>query len=176
MKLIPNCISFLRIILSVLLLYFRPLSLLFHTIYIICGLTDIMDGYIARKMGATSRFGARLDSIADLVMVGVILIKYYPIVKLTDQILIWIIAISILRLGSITVAYIKFKTFAILHTYGNKFTGIVLFVFVILYPHINNTTVLAYVICIVASLSSIEELIIQVSSNKLQLNKRSIFL
>ena len=175
MKSMPNYISFSRIILSVLLLFFRPLSLSFHTIYIICGLTDIMDGYIARKMGTTSRFGDRLDSLADLVMVGVVLIKYYPIVKLTDETFIWIISIGIIRLASVTTAYIKYKTFVILHTYGNKLTGFVLFISLILYPYINNTTILAYVICIVASLSSTEELIIQVSSNKLQLNKRSIF-
>lgn len=63
MKKIPNYISFTRIIFSLILIFIKPLSMSFYSIYIICGFTDIMDGFIARKTGTTSRIGAKLDSM-----------------------------------------------------------------------------------------------------------------
>jgi CDP-diacylglycerol---glycerol-3-phosphate 3-phosphatidyltransferase len=174
MKAIPNCISGSRIIFSLILIFVKPLSVVFYAIYIICGLTDIVDGFIARKTGTTSSLGARLDSMGDMVMVGVLLLVLYPIINPPTPIVIWTISIGIIRLASMAVALKKYKTFAGIHTYGNKITGIVLFIFPILLPYI-HTTVLMYIICVVASISAIEELIIQLTSSQLQLNKQSIF-
>jgi len=174
MKAIPNCISVSRIIFSLILIFVKPLSTVFYAIYIICGLTDIVDGFIARKTGTTSSLGARLDSMGDMVMVGVLLLVLYPIINPPTQIIIWTISIGIIRLASMAVALKKYKTFAGLHTYGNKITGIVLFIFPILLLYI-NTNVLMYIICVVASISAIEELIIKLTSSQLQLNIKSIF-
>lgn len=171
----PNCISFSRIIFSLILIFVKPFSAVFYAIYIICGFSDIMDGFIARKAGTTSRLGAKLDSIADMTMVGVLLVVLYPIINPAVGIVIWIISIGIIRLASVVVALKKYKTFASIHTYGNKITGIVIFVFPMLLPYI-NTTVLMYIICAVASISAIEELIIQLTSSHLELNKQSIFI
>lgn len=174
MKAIPNCISFSRITFSLILIFVTPLSVAFYTIYIICGFSDIMDGFIARKTATTSIFGAKLDSMADMIMTGVLLIVLYPIVNPAIDIIVWIISIAISRLASMVIALKKYKTFAILHTYGNKITGIGLFIFPILLPYV-HTTVVMYIICAVASISAIEELIIQLTSTQLQLNKQSIF-
>ncbi|MBZ9635250.1 CDP-alcohol phosphatidyltransferase family protein [Clostridium sp. FP1] len=174
MKSIPNCISFSRIIFSLILIFVTPLSLAFYALYIICGFSDIMDGFIARKTVTTSILGAKLDSMADMIMTGVVLFVLYPIVNPTNETVIWIISIAIIRLASMVIALKKYKTFASLHTYGNKITGIVLFIFPILLPYV-HTTVLMYIICAVASISAIEELLIQLSSSQLNLNKQSIF-
>ena len=174
MKAIPNCISFSRIIFSLILIFITPLSIAFYAIYIICGFSDIMDGFIARKTVTTSILGAKLDSMADIIMTGVFLLVFYPIVNPATKIVIWIISIAIIRLASMVIAIKKYKTFASLHTYGNKITGLVLFIFPILLPFV-HTTVLMYIICAVASISAIEELIIQLTSSQLQLNKQSIF-
>jgi CDP-diacylglycerol---glycerol-3-phosphate 3-phosphatidyltransferase len=174
MKAIPNCISFSRIIFSLILIFVKPLSVAFYAIYVICGFSDIVDGFIARKTGTTSRLGAKLDSMADMIMAGALLVVLYPIVNPATEIVIWIISIGIIRLASMVVALKKYKTFAILHTYGNKITGIALFIFPLLLPYI-HTTMLMYIICVVASISAIEELIIQLTSSQLQLNKQSIF-
>ena len=174
MKAIPNCISISRIFFSLILIFVKPLSTVFYAIYIICGLTDIVDGFIARKTGTTSSLGARLDSMGDMVMVGVLLLVLYPIINPPTQIVIWTISIGIVRLASMAVALRRYKIFAGLHTYGNKITGVVLFIFPILLLYI-NTNVLMYIICVVASISAIEELIIQLTSSQLQLNIQSIF-
>jgi CDP-diacylglycerol--glycerol-3-phosphate 3-phosphatidyltransferase len=174
MKVIPNCISFSRIIFSLALILVKPLGTTFYTIYIICGFSDIIDGFIARKTGTTSRFGAKLDSIADMIMIGVLLFLLYPIINPKIEIIIWVILIGIIRLIAMIMALKKYKIFASIHTCGNKITGIIVFLFPILIPYI-HTTVLMYIICVVASISAIEELIIQLTSDELQLNKQSIF-
>ena len=175
MKIIPNCISFSRIIFSLMLIFVKPLGIAFYTIYIFCGFSDIMDGFIARRTGTTSKFGAKLDSMADMIMVGVLLIMFYPIVNPATKIIIWIVSIGMIRLASMVVALKKYKTFASLHTYGNKITGIVLFLFPILLPYI-HTVAMMYIICVIASISAIEEFMIQLTSSHLELNKQSIFI
>lgn len=174
MKAIPNFISLSRIIFSLILIFIKPLSIAFYAIYIICGFSDVLDGVIARKTGTTSRLGEKLDSLADMIMIGILLLVLYPIVNFATEIVIWIVSIAIIRLASMVVAMKKYKTFAMLHTYGNKLTGIVLFIFPLWLPYI-HTTVLMYIICIVASISAIEELVIQLTSKKLQANRQSIF-
>ena len=174
MKAIPNCISFSRIIFSLILIFITPLSIAFYAIYIICGFSDIMDGFIARKTMTTSILGAKLDSMADMIMTGVFLLVLYPIVNPTTKIIIWIISIAIIRLASMVVALKRYKTFASLHTYANKITGLVLFIFPLLLPFVTKT-VLMYIICSVASISAIEELIIQLTSSELRVNIQSIF-
>ena len=72
MKTIPNYISVGRIILSLTLILIKPLSLAFYVIYIVCGLSDIVDGFIAPNTRTTSILGAKLDSMGDMVMAFVI--------------------------------------------------------------------------------------------------------
>lgn len=175
MKAIPNLLSISRIIFSIILFFIKPLSIAFFIIYIICGFSDVMDGFIARSMGTQSRVGEKVDSLADLVMVAVLLIVLYPIVNPVAKILIWVILIGLIRLLSAIIALIKYKTFAMLHTYGNKITGLLLFIFPLLLPFINTNT-LMYIICSVATITAVEEFIIQVTSRNLNANRKSIFL
>lgn len=174
MKAIPNYISFSRIILSFILIFVKPLSITFYVIYIICGFSDIVDGYIARKTGTTSKLGAKIDSVADMTMVGVLIIVIYPIINPSQKVGIWIIAIAIIRLAAMIVAMKKYKIFASIHTYGNKMTGFVLFMFPILIHYVLSIEMI-YIICVMASVSAIEELVIQVTSSELNVNKKSIF-
>ncbi|MBM7871657.1 CDP-diacylglycerol--glycerol-3-phosphate 3-phosphatidyltransferase [Clostridium pascui] len=173
MRIVPNCISVSRMIFSLSMIFVKPLSLAFYAIYIICGLSDIMDGFIARKTGTSSKLGEKLDTMADMIMAGVLLVMFYPIINLKIEIIIWIILIGIIRLVSMIIVFKKYKTFAMLHSYSNKITGIVLYIFPIVIPHI-HTTVIMYISCVVASISAIEELIIQLTSSELQVNIKSI--
>jgi CDP-diacylglycerol---glycerol-3-phosphate 3-phosphatidyltransferase len=110
MKIMPNCLSFSRIIFSLLLIFVQPLSSAFYAIYILCGLSDIMDGFIARRSRKTSRLGEMLDSMADMVMTGVLFVVLYPMVSAEAKIVVyWIITIGLIRLVSLVVALKNIK-------------------------------------------------------------------
>ncbi|MFW6015148.1 MAG: CDP-alcohol phosphatidyltransferase family protein [bacterium] len=170
LNLIPNYISLARILLVFTLVFVRPLSLEFFIIYLVCGISDMIDGYLARKMNTESKLGEKLDSLADFIMVSVVIIILYPIIDINVKIFYWIIGIVLIRLISIIIVYIKYKTFGIIHTLGNKITGLMLFVF----PFIIKSEVFIYLLCILGSLSTIEELIIHLFSTKYDANKKSL--
>ena len=76
---VPNTLTWIRIaaIPLIVLLFFMPYpwadpaaGLLFAA----AGITDSLDGYLARKMGQTSRLGAFLDPVADKLIVAVALV------------------------------------------------------------------------------------------------------
>jgi len=173
-KSIANYISITRIILALTLALAKPLSIAFISIYLLCGISDVLDGYIARRTDTVSKLGGKLDSIADLIMVVVVMIVLYPLINLTDQIIVWIVIIGIIRVVSMMVVFVKYRTFEILHTYGNKITGLILFAYPLLFAFV-QLDALMYIICVVASISAIEELLIHLSSNELRTNKKSIF-
>jgi CDP-diacylglycerol---glycerol-3-phosphate 3-phosphatidyltransferase len=60
---------------------FRGASLTAALVFILAGLTDWLDGYLARRMNLTSAFGAFLDPVADKLMVAVtlfLLVQSHP--------------------------------------------------------------------------------------------------
>lgn len=174
-ELMANYISSARIILALSLALVEPLGLWFYAIYILCGFSDVIDGYIARKTNTSSTLGAKLDSIADFVMVVVLIIVLYPLINLTNLIITWIAVIGMIKVSSMGVVYLKFKTFGILHTYGNKLTGLLLFAFPFTLA-ISQSSVPIYIICGFATISAVEELIIHLKSKELYLNRKSIFI
>ena len=177
MRSLANGISLARIVLAFLLLFVKPLSLLFFSIYLACGISDVLDGYIARKTHTVSNLGRKLDSLADLIMVVIVIALLYPYVRsvLQIEIVAWIVIIGIIRLLSILVVHMKYKTFEILHTYGNKATGFLLFVFPFFLP-LGHLNMFVYIICGVASFSAIEELSIHLSSHEFKPDRKSIFM
>ena len=171
---IANYISIARIFLSITILFIRPLSMLFLLVYILCGITDVLDGYIARKTHTESSLGSKIDSIADLIMTIVLMLVLFPFFHLNHKIIVWVVIIGVTKVISIIIVFIKYRTFEIIHTYGNKIVGFVLFMYPISLYFIQSN-ILVYIICTIASLAAFEEILINVSSNVLRANKRSIF-
>ncbi|MGM9534665.1 MAG: CDP-alcohol phosphatidyltransferase family protein [Intestinibacter sp.] len=174
MKYIPNVLSFSRIILSIVLFYLNPVKLPFIFIYIICGITDVLDGFIARKINAISEFGAKLDSVADILIISVILFKFIPILKLNFYMMIWIVVIALIKVSCIIMIFIRFKQFGMIHTYLNKLTGLLIFVYPILNYFIPCKFYM-YLVFIVATATSIEEILICSTITSLYLDKKSYF-
>ncbi|MBE2182881.1 MAG: CDP-alcohol phosphatidyltransferase family protein [Anaerolineae bacterium] len=174
MEKLPNYITFSRIPLALSLFFTTPLNAAFYLIYGLCGLSDFLDGFIARKTGTTSEFGAKLDSLADLIMMGVLLFMLYPVVSPSTNVIVWIIVIAVIRLISVLTIFKRYKTFAVLHTYGNKITGILIFLFPVFLLFL-SPTLLLYGVCLVASISAVEELLINLTSSELRVNRGSIF-
>ena len=156
MKNIANYISISRIIMAMVLLLPKTFSKTFYIIYIYCGLSDILDGFLARKYKITSKFGAKIDSVADMLFVGVSLLKILPVIEISIGIYIWIIIIVLIKVFNIILGYIYYKQLTLLHTIGNKITGLALFVVPLMMNFI-NIKILEILICSVATFSAIQE-------------------
>ena len=75
----PNLLTLLRIVLipMFVLVYFLPYGWaneVTTALFIVAGITDWLDGYLARKLGQYSSFGAFLDPVADKLMVAAALL------------------------------------------------------------------------------------------------------
>lgn len=145
-----------------LFLLFLPLgSVRFLAVYTIAGLTDVLDGWLARKTGKASPFGARLDSIADLLFYGVLMLRLFPVLWKLFPGTIWyaVAAIVLVRLAAYAVAFCKYHRFAALHTWLNKLTGVAFF----LLPYALATSLgvgYGWAVCLLALAASAEELMI----------------
>ena len=172
---LPNMLSFMRLVLSLSFLMIRPFSINFYIIFMICVLTDILDGYIARKTNNMTTLGEKLDSLADFLLVIILIYRIFPLIDIPFWLILWIFIIAGTRIVSMLVVYLKFKTFGMLHTYLNKFTGFSLLLGIFLLPviHIN---ILGSILCIFGTISAIEELIIHLSSKVYESDLKSIFL
>ena len=122
-----NIITGIRILCSIALLFFPVFSPAFYTLYIIAGVSDIIDGTVARKTGTVSNLGSKLDTAADFVMVVVCLIKMIPVLDIPIWIIIWIAVIALIKVINIISGYVMRKEFVAAHTVMNKLTGIALF-------------------------------------------------
>ncbi len=76
---IPNALTMMRIFLIpvLVLVFYLPFKshlLVAAIIFAVAAVTDWLDGYLARRLGQTSAFGAFLDPVADKLMVAVALV------------------------------------------------------------------------------------------------------
>lgn len=173
-KFIPNIISILRIIGSLLLLVTKPFSSPFFLIYIACCISDILDGYIARKFHCESPKGQVLDSVADIIFFTSLIYIFVTVTTIPTWGLAWIFLIAAIRLLSLIIGFIKYHKFSFLHTYTNKATGFLLACFPIIYYFFRMEAMLI-ILCLFATISACEEWIITVLSKRLNRNVKSIF-
>ena len=95
---LPNTITLMRIgiipVLFFLLLSPGPTgSLVIAFLFIIAALTDLLDGYIARRYQIVTTMGKLLDPIADKIVVNSAMILMIPIGRIPA----WIVVITIIR-------------------------------------------------------------------------------
>lgn len=138
----PNSLCFLRIILTPIIIYFlsnqqKSWQVAF-ALYVFCALTDLFDGYIARKSNNITTLGTILDPLADKIFTLSIL-GYFVLTGIVSKLLFAGIAarevsVSYLRINRLAKGYVftpspfaKAKTFfemiaigAIILLYGTK--------------------------------------------------------
>ena len=153
---LANTITGLRIVGSVVLLFFDAASFPFHITYLLCGFSDMIDGTIARKTNAVSSFGSKLDTIADFVFMAVCAVKLLPTIYLPVWLWIWIAAIAIIKVTDIVWEFVRRKKFVALHTALNKTTGLLLFLLPFTLQIVEPTYSFA-VVCIIATIAAIQE-------------------
>ena len=93
---IADTITSVRMVASLFLLFLPLSSARFIALYTFTGLTDALDGWLARKTGTASDFGARLDSIADLLFYGIVLVRLFPVLWQLLPVEIWYVVVAVL--------------------------------------------------------------------------------
>ena len=117
-----------RIVLCLPLLMVDTMTVPFWVLYLIAGLTDMLDGFLARQWGVESRFGARLDSLADFVFVLAVGYKLFPWLKLPTALWMMIALIAMVKVINAISSFVVKHRIAFLHTKANKLTGFLLFI------------------------------------------------
>lgn len=160
-----DIITLIRMGGTLLLVVPEPLHAGFFCLYALTGLTDVLDGWIARKTNTASAFGAKLDSAADLLFYAVMLVRIFPTLWGTLPGHIWyaVAFIVVVRIAAYLVAAVKYHCFASLHTKLNKLTGAA--VFLIPFLLVTEARVAyCWMVCVIAAVSSAEELLIHLCS------------
>lgn len=150
----PNVISVLRIAGSMGLLFCNVTGWPFWTLYALCGISDMVDGWLARRLHAETKAGAILDSMADLSFVVCCAIRLLPLLSIPSWLWIWAGIIVMIKIVNQVSALAVFKRFSFPHTVANKLTGFLLFLTV---PTIFWSMIPASVVAAVATFAAIQE-------------------
>ena len=156
MKHLPNIITALRFLGAICLLFFDVGSVSFWVIYFACGISDMADGYFARKLKCETKTGALLDSMADIGFVACCCYKLIPILAFPNWLWIWggtIVAIKVVNQIS---ALVMYKKCFFPHTIANKVTGVLLFVGVPLTVFLESIVPMVF-IAVVVTYAAIQE-------------------
>ena len=151
-----NTITVFRIAVSIILLLCSVFSPAFNMFYIAAGLSDMLDGFVARKTDTVSRLGARLDTIADFLLVVVCLIKLLPVLRIPAWLYIWIGIIALIKVINIISGFVVQKRFVTVHSVMNKATGALLFLLPLTLPAV-PLKYTAIVVCAAATFAAIQE-------------------
>lgn len=177
-KQLPNIISVVRTFLSLALLFLYNSPIQFMIVYFLCGLSDVLDGYTARRYQWETTVGEKLDSFSDFVFYMVVLYLLIVSGGIIDQIrlLLGIGLVVLIRGINFIITKIKFNTWGALHSWANKITGLLIYIY-IPFAIVNAEISFAagMTLCIIALLSSVEETAILLSAGEYDANRKSYF-
>ena len=179
-KNIPNMITGIRMIGAIIMLFLKPLSTEFYIVYGVCGFTDAVDGFIARKFHLQSKLGSILDSISDLLFYAIMAIMIIPVLVDVLELWNWIIFIvpAVIQGIAYIVCAIKFRKFSALHTYSNKAIGVCAFVYPFFLIGFNPAVygTFGIIFGVIAIYGSIETNLIHLVSKKYDERNKTIFI
>ena len=151
---LPNIITLLRIAGSFSLLLCDVTDVVFWLIYGLCGISDIADGWLARKLKCATKTGALLDSLADICFVACCAWKLLPILELPQWLWLWAGVIVVIKVVNQLSALVMSGRCRFPHTTANKWAGFLLFIAV----PITSCTVIPIVIAAsIATFAAIHE-------------------
>ena len=138
------------------MLFFTVFSPLFFVFYLLAGFSDMIDGTIARKTNTASEFGAKLDTVADLIFVVACAVKILPSMQITVWLWIWIGLIALIKLINILYGLIIQKKLVSEHTAVNRLTGILLFLLPLTLTAV-RIEYTAPIVCTAATIAAVQE-------------------
>ena len=151
-----NTITLFRMAAAFVLLFCPVFSPAFYVVYIAAGLSDMLDGFVARKTDTVSILGARLDAMADFVLVVVCLIKLLPTLRISAWLYGWIGMIALIKVVNIISGFAVQKKLVAVHSVMNKAAGALLFLLPLTIP-VLLLKYSAIVVCAVVTFAAIQE-------------------
>jgi CDP-diacylglycerol---glycerol-3-phosphate 3-phosphatidyltransferase len=150
MKHIPNLITSVRLFSALALLFLTlftsKASLYFLPLFIAAGVSDMLDGYIARRFNCCTEFGAHLDSISDLSLyVAAATFLLLTMGRELTPCLPFIIMGTCTQTFHIWYSTQRFKTFPAYHSDFSRLSAYIIFFLVILFRHTNNPALISAV-------------------------------
>ena len=184
LKTIPNMLSVSRLILIPAMLipaYYiedEPQArFVFLIMFIIIGVTDKLDGTLARYLNQTSALGAKLDTIADMVFYPLIALWLYRfesgVVGEWWNLVYFLLALYFFKMVT---GKIKFGYVPAFHTIGAKTFSASLYFFMIaaiLDPVLAKS--IFPVLCVIGYINQLEETYILLTRDSVDENIRSVF-
>ena len=151
---LPNAITLLRIAGSLGLLSCDVSGVVYWIIYVLCGISDIADGWLARKLKCVTKKGALLDSLADICFVACCVWKLLPILELPQWLWPWAGVIVLIKVVNQLSALVMYRHCYFPHTAANKATGFLLFIAV---PMTFYTVIPIAIVAAIATFAAIHE-------------------
>lgn len=158
-----NYLTVARILCGVLILFCPVFSGRFYALYLLGGFTDAIDGTVARMTGTASDFGAKLDTVADLVFIPAVIVKLVAALSVPLWLWVWLGSIICLKLSGVIVGFVRYRHFPAVHSKLNKLCGVVVF----LIPFFlggscpwQAKAVIVVAACLLASVAAVEEFVL----------------
>ena len=151
---LPNIITLLRIVGSLSLLLCDVMGVAYWIIYGLCGISDIVDGWLARRLKCVTKTGALLDSLADICFVACCVWKLLPILELPQWLWPWAGVIVLIKVVNQLSALVMYRHCYFPHTAANKATGFLLFIAV---PMTFYTVIPIAIVAAIATFAAIHE-------------------
>jgi phosphatidylglycerophosphate synthase len=113
-------------------LAYREMSVYLGVGLALAGLTDVLDGPVARRTGRSSRYGGQLDSVADILLMGSIVLWMawlHPAFFRDNVVALatWLVIGSV----ALVVTLVRFGRLGNLHLYSAKTAGVVAYLFAV---------------------------------------------
>jgi len=154
MRHLPNVLSVLRIAGSIGLLFCKASGWPFWALYVLCGISDMADGWLARKLQAETKTGAILDSVADIVFVACCAIRLLPVWEIPTWLWIWAGMVVLIKIVNQISSLVVNKRLCFPHTLANKLTGLLLFLTV---PSVFWSVIPISIVAFIATFAALEE-------------------
>lgn len=178
LEFIPNQITFLRLLLLFPLWYtalfnYRTSFVFF---FLLAGATDILDGYLARKLNQATHFGAAFDSFVDnLIGLSLLFWAYIWLPDLIQEHLLLIVMLFVILAISLSLQLWTYHRFLPLHLYSGKLELILIYLFfahAVLYGYSN---LFLYICAICGVVTIAEEMIITLQKRTMHEGTKTVF-
>jgi len=178
LKKLPNQATLLRLVLIPVLwvLAILHLNVIFAAVIFVAGLTDVADGFLARKLKQVSPFGTWFDSMVDNILsFSLIFWLWFLIPEFLWQNISLLLVVFLLFLFSLGIGYLKYGKMIEYHLYTGKTAAVMLYAFSIHATFFQPNQLLFYLASIVIIIAMLEEMIVTLTHKRMIKDKLSIF-